>query len=377
MPWKELTIVSLRIEFVHQALQKKTNISQLCRDFGISRKTGYKWLQRYLDEGEEGLKDRSRRPHTSPTRTAHEVEQKVLRVRDGHPAWGGRKIHQRLKMMGDHPVPPPSTITEILRRHGRINPEESRKHRPWQRFEAEKPNQLWQMDFKGHFPMSNGHRCHLLTLLDDHSRFCLGLRACGNERRETVKTELTSIFRCYGMPEQLLVDNGPPWGNHHQDRLSLLGVWLTRLGINLIRTRSYHPQTIGKEERFHRTLSDEVLRHHAMKDLQHTQLCFDPWREVYNHQRPHEGIGMIVPAERYRESRKKFPETLPPVVYDPGTIVRKVDDKGLISFHNRRFRVGKALYRQPVALRPLDVDGRYEIVFGTYKIREIDFREGQ
>ena len=216
MPWKEVTTVSLRLDFIKLALTTDANFSQLCRKFGISRKTGYKWLHRYLEEGSAGLRDRSRRPHTSPNRTSATMEQRVLSLRDKHPAWGGRKIHKRLEVLGMDNVPPPSTITEILRRHGRMDPQESIKHRPWQRFEAEAPNQLWQMDFKGHFPLVNGERCHPLSVLDDHSRFCLGLQACGNERRETVQGRLTAIFRRYGMPEQLLVDNGPPWGTGSQ-----------------------------------------------------------------------------------------------------------------------------------------------------------------
>jgi hypothetical protein len=224
--------------------------------------------------------------------------------------------------------------------------------------------------------MTNGYRCHPLTLLDDHSRFCLGLRACENERRDTVRSQLTGIFRHYGIPDQLLVDNGPPWGTeHHQGRLTRLGVWLVRLGIQMIHTRSYHPQTIGKEERFHRTLSDEVLRYNSIRNLEHAQRCFDPWRQVYNHERPHEGIGMDVPANRYRKSTKPFPETLPPIVYDPGTIVRKVDVKGGISFQNTVHRVGKALYGQSVAIRPLDIDGRFVVYFCEHKVKVIDVRK--
>jgi transposase InsO family protein len=375
MPWKEISTVSLRYQFVQQALQENLNMSELCREFEISRKTGYKWLQRYREEGKHGLKDRSRRPHTSPNQTPHEVEQRVLRARDEHPAWGGRKIHRWLKAQKEGVVPPPSTITEILRRNGRIDPEESRKRGPWKRFKAERPNQMWQMDFKGHFPMKDGERCHPLTLLDDHSRYCIGLQACGNERRETVKNKLTGIFRRYGLPQQLLVDNGPPWGTtYHPGRLSHLGVWLIRLGIRLIHTRTYHPQTIGKEERFHRTLGEEVLRYQSIQNLEHAQRCFDPWRQVYNHERPHEAIGMEAPATRYEKSTQLFPETLPPIMYDQGEMVRKVDMAGRISFKNQPFRVGKALYGHPVADRPIDVDGRFDVFFCAHKVRTIEVR---
>ncbi len=375
MSWKEVTTLSLRLDFIKLALTKDSNFSQLCRKFGISRKTGYKWLHRYLEEGLEGLRDRSRRPHSSPNRTPETVEKRVLSLRDKHPVWGGRKIHKRLEVLGMDNVPPPSTITEILRRHGRIDPQESIKHRPWQRFEAEAPNQLWQMDFKGHFPLTNGGRCHPLSVLDDHSRFCLGLQACGNERRETVQDRLTAIFRRHGLPEQLLADNGPPWGTESQGRLTRLGVWLVRLGITLIHSRSYHPQTIGKEERFHRTLTDEVLRHQALRDLDHAQRCFDPWRDIYNHERPHEAIGMVVPASRYWESPRTFPETLPPIVYETGTIARKVDQKGAISFRSQSFRVGKALYGHSVALRPTEADGSFDVYFNNQKVSQINLRD--
>jgi transposase InsO family protein len=187
MPWRETTKVSLRLEFVTLALEDDVNMRALCRQYGISPTTGYKWLDRYLREGITGLENRSRRPHTSPHRTPEEMEQRVLALRDKHPDWGGRKISRRLRNLGVLRTPPPSTITGILRRHGRLDPKESRKHRPWKRFEADQPNELWQMDFKGHFALSGGGRCHPLTVLDDHSRFCVGLRACGDEQRATVK----------------------------------------------------------------------------------------------------------------------------------------------------------------------------------------------
>ena len=375
MPWKEQTLVSLRLEFVKQALMNDTNLSQLCREYGISRKTGYKWLRRYLEEGPEGLLDRSRCPHHSPQRTPPEVEQQVLQVRDKHPAWGGRKIRKRLERLGAEPVPPASTIIEILRRHGRIDPEESPKHRPWQRFEAERPNQLWQMDFKGYFSMANQQDCHPLTLLDDHSRFCLGLRACANERRATVREQLIPIFRKYGLPDQLLVDNGPPWGTGHRSRLTRLGVWLVRLGIELSHIGFYHPQTIGKDERFHRTLKAEVLRQQAIHNLGHAQACFDPWRQIYNHERPHEALAMQVPAQRYQESAQAFPETLPPIEYPPGEMVRKVDQGGKISFRGQSYRVGRALWGLPVAVRPVNIEGWFEVYFCQHKVVCIDTRK--
>jgi transposase InsO family protein len=369
--------VSLRLEFVLLALEDGVHMRALCKEYGISPTTGYKWLERYLSQGPAGLVDRSRRPHSSPNRTPEEMERKVIALRDKHPGWGGRKIKRRLEKLGLDRVPPPSTITEILRRHGRIDPEESRKHRPWQRFEADHPNELWQMDFKGHFAMINGERCHPLTILDDHSRFCLGLRACGDERRTTVKEHLTAVFRCYGLPERFLVDNGPPWGSGHPGRLTHLGAWLVQLGVTVVHTGPYHPQTIGKDERFHRTLGIEVISRQAIRNLNHAQQCFNPWRGVYNFERPHEALDLEVPASRYRDSSRPFPEILPPTVYSRGDILRKVDQKGKISFRNRLYRVGKPLRGHRVALRPTEEDGVMDVYFGHQRLNQIDLRGDQ
>lgn len=371
MPWMERNKVSLRLEFVMLALAKDVNMRALCRTYGISPTTGYKWRDRYLLDGRTGLKDRSRRPLTSPTRTPATMEQRVVALRDKHPAWGGRKIKRILQNKGVVGVPQPSTITEILRRHGRLDPEESRKHSPWLRFEAEKPNDLWQMDFKGHFAMTNGERCHPLTVLDDHSRFCIGLRACGNERRATVREQLTAIFRCYGLPERFLLDNGPPWGTGFSRRLTRLGVWLVQVGVTIVHTGHYHPQTIGKDERFHRTLGAEVISRQVIQDLGHAQLCFDPWREVYNFERPHDAIDLEMPASRYRESTKLFPETLPPIIYSRDDIVRKVGQNGKVSFRNQYHKVGKALIGHHVALRPTEEDGVMDVYFSRQRVDKI------
>ena len=209
MPWEEVSVMSQRSEFVELSQREGVQVRELCRRFGISPTTGYKWLERRRVGGEAALADLSRRPHSSPRRTGPEIEEMVLKVRDAHPAWGGRKLRAWLSARGHELLPSPSTITAILRRHGRIDPSEGAKHRAWQRFERPEPNQLWQMDFKGHFALTDG-RCHPLTVLDDHSRFSLGLEACGDETTQTVRHRLTNIFRRYGLPERMVMDNGAP-----------------------------------------------------------------------------------------------------------------------------------------------------------------------
>jgi len=370
MPWQEVSTMSLRQEFVALAMQQGVNVRELCRRFGVSPKTGYKWLSRFAARGTAGLCDESRRPHRSPTHTAQAVEQVIVELRDRHPSWGARKLCRRLHDVGWRQVPAPSTVQAILVRHGRIEPAESAKHTAWQRFEHALPNALWQMDFKGHFAIAAG-RCHPLTVLDDHSRYNLCLQACADEQGHTVQSHLTHSFRRYGLPLRLLIDNGPPWGDSSDNPYTPLGAWLIRLGIRLCHSRPYHPQTLGKDERFHRTLKAEVLRE-AFADLPSVQRRFDRWRMIYNFERPHEALGMQTPARRYTPSARSFPETLPPIEYAPGDIVRQVQRPGYLCYRSRRFRMSKAFLGYPVALRPTTVDGVLEVFFCHQKIAQID-----
>ena len=376
MPWRECSSVSEREEFVKLVELESSNVSVLCRRFGISRKTGYKWLNRYESVGCAALCDRSRRPHTSPEKTCEAMEAAVLSVRTEHSAWGGRKIRRVLLNAGHQGVPSASTITAILHRHGLIDEAESSKHKAWMRFEHERPNDLWQMDFKGHFAMDLG-RCHPLTVLDDHSRYCVGLEACGNERTGTVRERLTGVFRRYGLPCRMLMDNGSPWGNDADHPWTPLTVWLLRLGVGVSHGRPYHPQTQGKDERFHRTLKAEVLSGRSFENLPSCQSAFDDWRETYNVRRPHEALELNTPITRYAVSPRFFPEALPPIEYGPGDTVRHVYDGGQITLRNREYRVGKAFRGYPVALRPTLCDGVLDVYFCTERIGWIDERTGQ
>ena len=374
MSWKEVTLMSLRMEFISLAMAKDRNMTQLCHRFEISCKTGYKWLKRYQKKGEAGLADRSRRPSNSPNATPLAMEEAVLGVRDLHPAWGGRKIRARLEALGHEDIPAASTITAILKRHGRIDPQESLKHKPWQRFEADEPNDLWQMDFKGHFQAAQG-RCHPLTVLDDHSRYSLGLQACKNEREETVKERLVGIFCRYGLPKKILNDNGSTWGSDKNHPYTTLTVWMIRLGIVVIHARAYHPQTLGKDERFHQTLKKEVSQYCIGLDLTHCQKRFDQWRDIYNFQRPHEALDMAVPGSRYRQSTRSYPENLPPIEYGPDDQIRKVQYGGWISFRNRPHRIGNPFRGEYVAMRPTAIDGVFDVFFCNQKIDQINLKD--
>ena len=374
MPWHEVSTMSLRRECVVLASHTEVNMRALCRRFGISPKTGYKWLRRCAEAGAAGLADRSRRPHHSPQRTGAPMEAHLLALRARHPAWGGRKLNSRLHHLGHPTVPCPSTITAILRRHGRLDPAAASQHRPWQRFEHEAPNQLWQMDFKGPVPLTTGGRCHPRTVLDDHSRYAVCLQACADEQTPTVQAALTATFRRYGLPESLLMDNGSPWGDEGGQPYTRLTVWFLRLGIRIRHGRPYHPQTQGKDERFHRTLKVDVLQGRVLRDLAHCQHHVDAWRGIYHCERPHQSLQMVPPARRYRPSPREFPEHLPPLEYGPDDLVRRVQGKGEIWYRGGPFRIGKAFRGYPVALRPTSEDGVLAVYFSHQCITHINLK---
>jgi transposase InsO family protein len=361
-------VVEQREEFVRLARQPDANVSELCRLFGISRKSGYKWLAR------DSCEDLPRRPRTSPNRTAAQVEARVLAVRDRHPAWGARKIAHVLREREQIELAT-STVNSVLKRYGCIRAKASQAAKPWQRFEHEAANALWQIDFKGHFATGT-QRCHPLTVLDDHSRFNVVLQALGDERTVSVQPVLHKAFEQYGLPERINADNGPPWGARGlEDGVTQLGVWLMRLGVRLSYSRPLHPQTNGKDERFHRTLKAEVLAGREFRDLEDAQKHFAQWRHVYNCERPHEALQMQVPLSRWRPSSRRMPSKLPAIEYRQGDLVRRVQQGGLVSINGRLLRVGKALTGQPVACRPLAADGKYAIFFCDQKITEIDLKE--
>ncbi len=381
MPWQESSAMSLRLAFVQQASAPDANLSALCAQYGISRPTGYKWLARFQQEGVAGLAEQSRRPTTSPTHTTATWEQRIVALRRQHPAWGGRKLRARLQALDPQTTPPAaSTITAILQRQGLLAPRapSERGRSAPQRSTHPAPNDLWQMDFKGPLPLTTppGARCHPLTVLDDHSRFALGLLACANEQHATVQAALTRLFRTYGLPQRILCDNGAPWGSAGGPTpWTRLSVWLARLGIRVSHGRPRHPQTQGKGERFHRTLRAEALTQPLaipLRDVAHAQAVFDTWRQVYNHERPHEALGLSVPARHYIPSPRPFPETLPPLEYDAAASVRHVQQEGWISWRGRAYHVGKAFVGQPVALYPTDAEGILAVYFADHWIASLD-----
>jgi transposase InsO family protein len=360
-----------RREFVRLAMLEGANRRELCRRFGISADVGYKWLARSR-AGDGELADRSRRPHNSPGRSCEAVEAAVLAVREAHPAWGARKIGACLLRQGVDP-PAVSTIHEILRRHGRVEPSAASPGKAYQRFERPEPNQLWQMDFKGWIRLANGTACHPLTVIDDHSRYVPCLRARADQRGPTVKGHLEDSFRRHGLPDAIFVDNGNPWSDPTGQRWTRFEVWLLKLGVRLVRSRPYHPQSRGKIERFHRTLAAEVFNLRTFDGFAQVQRAFDLWRETYNHERPHEALGQACPASRYRPSLRTMPSHPPQPHYDTGDIVRTVSTtKARLRFNGQLWRVPKAFCGERLALRPLNRDGLYGVFFASHQVGAID-----
>lgn len=384
MPWRVRDAMSERLDLVTLAGLPGADMAELCRRFGVSRKTGYKWLTRFAELGSDGLLDRSRRPKVSPRRTSALVEEAVLAVRRANPAWGGRKIgHALSRGTAAAAVPAASTITGILRRNGLLE-RETPAPEPFKRFAAEAPNHLWQMDFKGHFALDGrtdgkGERCFPLTVLDDHSRYLLGGQACANETEATVRERLGRVFEEYGLPDAMITDNGNPWGQQNgPTRLTRLSVWLIRLGIRPLWSRPRHPQTMGKIERLHRTMKAELLQGRRFGDVEAAQAGLDRWRRHYNHDRPHEALGGEAPSSRYRMSRRSMPATLPEPEYLDDDQVGRIRQNGCLRCRPdgrlRDLQLSIAFAGQRVALRPSAESGVFHVWFSRYRIAEVDVR---
>ena len=373
--------MSKRQEFVRRAAVPGTNIAALCRAFGIARKTAYKWIARAAADADDPLDNRSRRAKHSPRQIGAAITEEILALRRAYPYWGARKIHALLRQAAPtrSDLPAVSTINRILARNQMIAPAQA--HPPLQRFERPAPNDLWQMDFKGyHFVGTDPavrQKCYPLTVTDDHSRFALCLRACQRMTTEVVQAALIDVFGAYGLPEQMLMDNGPPWGCALEWGQTPLTVWLLRLGIGVLHGRPYHPQTQGKQERFHRTLLRELLAGGRFESVSDAQQQYDAWRPRYNSVRPHEALAMATPVSRYQPSRRAYPERLPAIVYDTPYEVRIVQAKGKISFRGKLWHIGRGFSGQPVGLLPAGPEDLFDVYYCQHKVATVDMRPPQ
>ena len=366
MPWRVQPVSEIRIAFVHHVRSTGHSVTDACAHFGISRKTGYKWLRRYRDDPDAPLHDRSTKPHHSPMRTGDAIEAEVLQLRQEY-GWGPRKIHALLKPRLPN-LPSVRTIANILVRHQCIRPPRE-KPRAELRFERPFPNDLWQCDFKGYLEVQ-GQRVYPFTILDDHSRFLFAAHPCLDQTMDSAWKILWSAFGEFGLPNEILCDHGFAARNFHIRTLSAFEVRLLRLGIRPCHGRPYHPQTQGKIERLHGTLEREAWRCVRHDCLQHFHADLERWRiRVYNTLRPHEALGDQPPVSRWQPSSRTRPSTLPEVIYPTHATLRKVASSGDISYRGHHFLVGAGLVGQWVHVD--ETDDAIQLRYSDYLIRKI------
>lgn len=363
--------MSEKQKFIEALCQKSSSMTDLCREFDISRTTGYYWKKRYQNDGNFGLKKRSSKPISSPKKTSISIEQLCVEIRLENPRWGGSKIRRHLFNKGQKDMPSEKTINRIIKRYGLITAEESEKHKAFKRFEHENPNDLWQMDFKGDVKVGN-EVCYPLTILDDHSRYALCLKVCMDHCTETVKHALIEVFKEHGVPKRMTMDNGPPWGYSKRQQHTKLCAWLIQLGITISHSRPGHPQTQGKLERMHRTLKSELLTLYTFEDFKELQQGFDDWRKCYNEVRPHGALNNDCPVHHYKKSERQYEGPIEKISYDETYVVRKVQHDGEISLNGKLYLVGSAFHGHPIGLKPSEMKGLMEVYFCHQKVAVID-----
>lgn len=374
MPWRETSVESERLTFVRASQEiGRGSFAGLCRAYGISRPTGYLWVERVLtgDWVLKSVEDRSRRPHCSPHRTDREIELRVVRWRERE-GWGGKKIRE--KLLSEGLVLPVITINRILKRYGLVAAVE-RQAPATQRFERSRPNELLQMDFKGEYRLGQG-RCYPLSILDDHSRYALGLYALPDQRGGGVQRCLIDVFERYGVPEGMLMDHGSPWWSATNSfGLTWVGVWLIKQGISLHNGRTNHPQTQGKVERFHRTLRESLRHHGEPETLSGFQTALTRFQKVYNEERPHEALGMDVPGQHYQPSPRAYRPNPPAWEYPTGTLVKRLNTQGVLECPGGRRFVCEALANEWIAIE--EIAGHWLVKYRHQYLREIDLASGR
>ena len=372
MAWGARDVMEQRIEFVVKAWQAGSNLSELCREYAVSRPTGYRWLKRYEEVGSvRGLSEKSRRPQHSPGRTAREMEDRVVELRQRY-GWGAKKLVVLLARegIGLKVV----TVNRILKRRGLLVPEECVRPAT-QRFEREAPNQLWQMDFKGPWQVAEGW-CYPLTLLDDHSRYLVGLHGLRGTDGGGVAGGLLKTFEAYGVPEAMLMDHGTPWWSTTNGHgLTWVSVGLIQQGIRLYYSGVRHPQTQGKVERLHRSLKHQVDRRGRPGTLAASERALAEFREEYNQVRPHEALGMEVPAKRYQPSRKAYDPHPREWEYGAGNQVKRLNTQGCLDYQQGRYFVCEALAEERVCIER--IKDKLLVRYRHTYVREIDLLSGR
>lgn len=378
MPWKEVNPMQQRVLFIADYLRQTSSVSDLCRSYGISRKTGYKWIGRYQESHLEGLNERSSRPHHSPTQVPFRIQQEIIELRQQFQATPGPKKLLALlaERYPDTELPSKTTIYNILHREGLVTPRRRRRRvspypQPFSPVHA--PNELWSVDYKGQFKLRNGHWCYPLTVMDHDSRYLCGCDALKGPRSADTKQCFIRLFREYGLPQRIRSDNGVPFASTACAGLSRLAIWWIRLGITPERIEPGKPQQNGRHERMHRTLKQAATRPPGTSFKQQ-QNSFDLFRREYNEQRPHEALDQKTPASRYQGSPRHYPERLPELEYPEYYDVKRVSNNGVVYWRNHMVYISHLLKGELVGVDEID-DGLWAVHFGPIELGRFNERQ--
>ncbi len=376
MPWKETHVMDQKINMISNWLSGEYSITELSRIHEVSRKTLYKWIERYAADQDSGLQERPRRPLTMPRATPAELIAEILTVKSQHEHWGSRKLLAWLRShQPEKSWPAASTTSEILKRHRMVHARHKRHHTPPYSepfLGCNQPNEVWCADFKGQFRLGDRSLCYPLTLTDSYSRYLIECRGLAHPAYLPTKSYLESAFREYGLPSAIRTDNGVPFASVALGGLSSLAVWLVKLGIRPERIEKGHPEQNGRHERMHRTLKAEAISP-PRKSINEQQRAFDRFREGYNNDRPHEALAQKTPASIYRKSTREYPAKLPGVEYPQNLSIRQVKANGAIKWKNNELYISGVLGGEQVGLKQIDNE-LWQIYFSFHPLGVLDER---
>ena len=373
MPWECKTLKEQREEFVRRALAHKKSKRALCREYGISRPTGDKWIKRFLNG--DDLADKSRRPFKTANKISIEDEERIIKARLAEPGISACKTRKMPVENGWDDAPSISTFNAVFKRNGLIAEEDSQKAAHYKRFEKNAPNIMWQADFKGDFLLEDNTRVYPLSIIDDHSRFCLNADAKNNLKLSDTKESFIKAFKEFGTPQIILCDNGNPWGASQSTAITGFEVWLMELGILTIHISPKHPQTQGKVERFNRSYKNERLKFYLPKNLEDAQRTRLEYMDFYNNRRPHFALNLDTPAQHYKRSDREYCEAITPWSYTQGVDLRTVKESGYLTFNGQGFFLSEGIRGKEVAIVKTDKDGVFDIVFRQFRVARLDWNQ--
>lgn len=370
MPWEDRSSEVMKEQFVKDVLAHKASKAELCREYGISRPTGDKWLKRFTETG--SLAELSRAPHSSQNRISAEKEQLIIDIRNMYPMFGAAKLRKILENQGYTDLPSVGTFNNVLRRQHLIDPVASNAAKHIIRFEMAEPNDMWQMDYKGVLKLDDHSRCYPLNILDDCSRYSLCCRAMKTQSYHEIMPVMLELFREYGMPMRIQCDNGNPWGNAAKQSITSFEMRMMEFGILVTHSTIHHPQTQGKTERFNRSFTRERLNNSQFRDITEAQTAFDDYRYLYNNIRPHHALGLATPVSVYHSSTRQMPEKITEWDYPKECFVVKTMPSGFFYFKGQTCFLSTGMGNKRIGIIETDESGKYTLIFRQFYIGQLD-----